>query len=349
MLRRITDLFVSGASQYSDDQIRVFDDVISCLAAEIELSARVLLAICLAPIPNAPPKIIHELAFDDAIEVAGPVLRQSERLDNSMLVENAKQKAQTHLLAISQRRRLSEVVTDVLLERGNEHVVLSVARNNGAKFSDGGFTILFQRSESDDRLATSFGSRVDIPKVLFLKLLAKASQSVRMKLEAAHPHLRREVEGAVAEATRRVRDGKLDELLDYNSAQLLVEELAQSGRLDEVRIAAFAQAGRLAETTAALALKCEVPLALVERAMLQERAETVLVLAKVIGLSWSALKAILLLRAGKRSVSPAALEQCLASYEQLNATTANEIVQFYRMRSQTRAHKYVKPAALATR
>jgi uncharacterized protein (DUF2336 family) len=116
-----------------------------------------------------------------------------------------------------------------------------------------------------------------------------------------------------------------------------------------VRIAAFAQAGRVAETTAAIALKCGVPLALVERAMLQERAETVLVLARVIGLSRSTLKAILLLRSGRRGISPTDLDQCLASYERLNSATANEIVQFYRGRGQGRSHKYIKPAALATR
>src|SRR5262245_26087576 len=147
MLREVTALFMAGAAEYSDEHIALFDEVIDCLATEIELSARALLAICLAPIPNAPPKIIRKLAFDDAIEVAGPILRQSDRLDDADVVENARQKGQAHLLAISQRRRLSKMITDVLLERGGNDVVLSVARNHGAQFSDRGFGILYQQSQ----------------------------------------------------------------------------------------------------------------------------------------------------------------------------------------------------------
>ena len=130
----VTDLFIMGSPQYSDDEIALFDDVIIRLAAEIELSARSLLAVRLAPIPNAPPKIIRALAFDDAIEVARPVLVQSERLDEPTLVENGRTKSQEHLLAISRRRSLSEQVTDVLIERGDQRVVLSIAENRGARF-----------------------------------------------------------------------------------------------------------------------------------------------------------------------------------------------------------------------
>src|SRR5215468_5453957 len=97
MLREVTALFMAGAAEYSDEHVALFDEVIGCLATEIELSARALLAVCLAPIPNAPPKIVRKLAFDDAIEVAGPILRQSERLDDADLVENATQKGQAHL------------------------------------------------------------------------------------------------------------------------------------------------------------------------------------------------------------------------------------------------------------
>src|SRR5438105_15183132 len=79
-LRRVTDLFLNGAVDYSDEQIGLFDDVFQCLIEHIETSARALLANRLAPIDIAPPHTIRALAFDDLIEVAGPVLSQSMRL-----------------------------------------------------------------------------------------------------------------------------------------------------------------------------------------------------------------------------------------------------------------------------
>src|ERR1700692_5051248 len=79
-LRRVTDLFINGAVDFKDEQIRLFDDVFQCLMEHIETSARVLLSNRLAPIDTSPPLTVRALAFDDLIEVAAPVLSRSERL-----------------------------------------------------------------------------------------------------------------------------------------------------------------------------------------------------------------------------------------------------------------------------
>jgi len=63
-LWQVMDLFMDGASRYSDDQIALFDDVILKLAAEIEAKARVKLARRLASVACAPAKVIRSLAFD---------------------------------------------------------------------------------------------------------------------------------------------------------------------------------------------------------------------------------------------------------------------------------------------
>src|ERR1700742_4833802 len=104
-LRKVTDLFVNGAVDYSDEQVGLFDDVFQCLIAHLEVSARALLSSRLAPIDTAPPRTIRTLAFDDEIEVAGPVLSQSARLDDEALIELARSKSQAHLLAQVAERR----------------------------------------------------------------------------------------------------------------------------------------------------------------------------------------------------------------------------------------------------
>src|ERR1700761_7634505 len=173
-LRRVTDLFINGVVDYSDEQVGLFDDVFQCLSVHIETSAKALLSNRLAPIDTAPPQTIRALAFDDLIEVAAPVLSQSERLDDDALIETARTKSQAHLMAISTRRVLSGAVTDVLVQRGNDNVVQSTVNNPGAEFSEGGFTRLVTRAEGNADLATCVGLRPNIPRHLYLKLLAKA-------------------------------------------------------------------------------------------------------------------------------------------------------------------------------
>src|SRR5215469_4517579 len=169
-LRRVTDLFINGAVDYSDDQVALFDDVFQCLLVHIEVSAKALLSNRLAPIDTAPPQTVRTLALDDIIEVAGPVLSQSMRLDDPTLIETARSKSQAHLLAISTRKALSDAVTDVLVLRGNDEVVHSTVNNPGAEFSERGFTRLLTRAEGDDDLATCVGLRPTLPRYLYLKL-----------------------------------------------------------------------------------------------------------------------------------------------------------------------------------
>src|SRR6202051_1931105 len=122
-LRRVTDLFIDGAVDYSSEQIGLFDDVFQCLMRLIENSAKALLANRLASIDTAPPLTIRALAFDDLIEVAAPVLSRSERLDEEDLVRTARKKSPGDLYAISTRKSLSGGVTDVLILRGDDGVV----------------------------------------------------------------------------------------------------------------------------------------------------------------------------------------------------------------------------------
>jgi uncharacterized protein (DUF2336 family) len=324
MLRRVTDLFIVGAAQYSDEQIALFDGVITRLALEIELSARALLAVRLAPIPNAPPATIRALAFDNEIDVAGPILAQSERLDDLTLVENASAMGQEHLFAISQRRRLSEAVTDVLVERGDRVVAMSAVANCGARFSETSFAKLVRRSDGDDELAERVGVRPEIPPALFARLLLGASQRVRAKLETENPLAKREVGLAVDEATARIR--AISESGDGG------ERAGRSDRLDEGDLARLASAGGATQVVAVLARMCELPPPFVANAMGEDRPDTLLVLARAAGLSWPAVKAVLAMRAKTRARPDDVDARSLAAFERLTPETAKQIVEFYRKR-----------------
>ena len=118
MLQRIANLFSDGAASFNEDHIGLFDDVLCRLVIEIETKARAELSERLSPIRNAPTQLMLKLANDDDIAVAGPVIAQSQRLDEVDLVSIAKTKGQAHLMAISERTGIGEAVTDVLVRRG---------------------------------------------------------------------------------------------------------------------------------------------------------------------------------------------------------------------------------------
>lgn len=335
MLMQIADLFVGNSPHFTDDEISLFDDIITRLAAEIEISVRSLLAQRLAPIAKAPANIMRILASDDEIKVAFPVLAQSERVDEAILVQCARSKSQEHLLAISRRKTLSEVITDVLVERGNKQVVLSTVKNRGARFSDAGFSRLVKRSDGDDALAACVGSRPDIPRPLLLALLETASELVRAKLIAENPHNRPDIHHAVAMVTNEFRDTARGGSANRADAQALILSLRDSGELGDDKIRAFVEDKKSEEITAALAHMCDVPADVIEQTMTQDKPETILILAKAAKLSWKTTKALLSFCIRQRRISPGEIEQCLASFERLNLATAQKIVEFYKIRRAT--------------
>ncbi len=330
-LRRVTDLFINGAVDFSDDQIALFDDVFQCLIHHIESSAKALLSNRLAPIDRAPPLTIRALAFDDVIEVAAPVLSQSERLDDDALIETARNKSQAHLMAISTRRVLSGAVTDVLVLRGNDEVVQSTVNNPGAEFSERGFTRLVNRAEGDDTSRPASACARHIPRHLYLKLLAKASATVRARLEAANPPLASEVSTAVREVTRKARSAPSAITEETAIAHALVKSLYEDGRLDEHQVAAFAEAGKFDEANAAIAALANVSVSIAENMMVETRAEGVMILAKISGMSWSTVKAIINMRDDLSGKEPSDLDACKATYERLRPSTAQQVLRFHRM------------------
>lgn len=331
MLRRVTDLFIGHCPQYSDDEIALFDDVIGLLAGEIEVAARSRLAAQLAPIPNAPQKIINRLAIDDAIEVAWPVLAHSERVEEEALIQSAMMMSQQHLLAISRRRTISERITDLLIARGERPVLAGLAGNPGARISELGYSTLVNRSEDDDDLMERIGSRTDIPRALFLQLLENASDQVRIKLHAAHPQAAVAVEAAVTEASEAIQNLSRKESSRYEIAEAMVASLHRAGQLRDVDVGRFADDGQFEETVVSLSLLCGLSIETIEHSMTHERIETALVFVKASGLSRATAKSVLHL-CGASPLFPGDFEKGLASFDRLKPATAQELVRFYQLR-----------------
>ena len=339
MVRRLADLFLVNVDQYSDDEVELIDDVFVRLVVTIEESARALLAIRLGPNSKAPPKILKALASDDAIDVASPVLIHAERLDGSTLIECAKTKSQEHLLSISRRKTLTEALTDVLLERGDQQVVLSTVRNSGAKFSNNGFAILVNRSHGDDLLTTKVGIRPDLPLQLFEQLIEAASDAARSKLETEIPHARHNIHRVVNNVAAQIRAKAASQPPKYATAQVLVESLQQSGQLDADKLEEFADAGRFEEVIAALAVMAKMPTDVVERKVNDDSAEFLLILAKAIGLSWPTTKSILALSPLQIRNLVNDAEECQKAFLRLNQPTAQQILDFHRIRESSGAKR----------
>jgi uncharacterized protein (DUF2336 family) len=325
-----TDLMIAG--RFSEDEIWTFGEVIGRLADEIEVAARAQLARRLAKFDQAPVNIIHKLAFDDEIEVAGPILRESKRLESYALVANVCTKDQSHMLAITQRETLEESVTDELVTRGNHEVVKSVANNNGARFSDFGFMHMIQRAEGDSILAEQLGLRKDIPRHVFQQLIAKASDDVRKRLERERPSMVDHIQTSVADVAGELQSKLGPVSRSYFVAKRVVTTQHRQGNLNEKSISVYARSHKLDEVTIGLSLLCALPGDVIERAVMDKNREMLLILAKALDFSWETTMSLLFLGAKDHRITAKELKDTETEFGRLNVATSRSVLKFYQSR-----------------
>jgi uncharacterized protein (DUF2336 family) len=339
ILERITDLFAAGSRGYSADQIALFDDVLQELSADIEVKARARLAHRLAHMNSGPPKLIRSLAFDDKIEVAEPVLAHSRQLSDADLVENATTKSQEHLFAIAQRLKLSESVTDVLVERGDRRVVRKVVRNKGARFSQASYGKLTIRARDDHKLTLALGQRDDLPRQYFLKLLETASASVRAKLESADPQAAAAIRDTIDDVATSMQHEVRKASDQYASAKSDAKRRFNVRPFTEATIQARAHAQEFERTVIALSKLGRFPVDLVERALLDKGEDMILILAKAAGCSWTTVRELLQMYVAERDLQPGDLDRVFKRYKNLTEETARNIIHFYERRLKHRTQK----------
>lgn len=328
-LRRITDLFLGTKEKLSEEQIEVFDQVLSHLIARMESTALIELSERLAPVNNAPNNVVHTLAVDDEIAVAGPVLSLSDRLTSQDLVEIAMAKSQSHLLAISRRSSLSASVTDVLVERGDTQVITALAENTGAELSEKAYADLIDKSGTDETLLEKLGLRLDIPLHMFRRLLERVSEAVRTRILALAPTERRD---DIAEILASISNDtvKVDEVdRDFTAAERLVRLMHEKGELDQVALLGFAKARQYAAAITALAMLCDASVDMIKQMLDDGRNEPLLVPCKVADISWPTLRALLQDDVLGRTASDDELIKLKTDYNKLSPTTAKKVLAFW--------------------
>jgi uncharacterized protein (DUF2336 family) len=343
-LSRITDLFVAGAGCYSTQQIEMFDEVFKTFVSVIELKTRARLARHLAADSNAPASLVQAFALDDDIAVAGPVLSQSAALSDLNLVAVATTKSQSHLYAIAQRQSISELVTDILVKRGERNVVHAVAKNAGAQISDLGFRDLVLRAVDDSKLAMYVGSRRDIPRHHFVILLETASAAVCKRIIAANSELAETVKGAVTEVVDEMNTEIRNESSDHAKARRKVRRLKYWRELGEAKVHGAARAQDFEQAALALSILARCPIEVAERAVLNEDPGALQVVAKAAGCSWATAKSLLLMRAADRRLSKTDLDRARENFERLKVGTAKRVLQLkLRHHSRTPATSPIAP------
>ena len=335
IVREVAALFVDNSQTLSPEQVSLFDDILTKLVEQIDGELRAFLAQQLAPIRTAPKKVMTNLAQDRDIAVAGPVLRQAECLSEDFLLVRAETEAQEHLQAISSRERVGTRLSDTLIDRGDSRVLLTLANNSGAALSDGGYALIIERAKDDTQLATVLWNRPDISRQQVVMLFERASSAVRAAMERTGDKNSPEVSAAIALAKRKLLDKTLDSSWAYASARARIAALREKGGVGEANVLHFAQQGKFEELVVALSSLSQLSASEVERMLMDESYERLLVVLKAITFSWPTAREILI-ATREIPITVAQLEQTRASYQAMSGEAAAKTLKFHWLRARAR-------------
>jgi len=327
--RRISELFLQGVAHFRPDHVELFDGVLIGLVPHTELAARAALAERLSALSNAPRGLVVQLAHEDEIAIAGPLLRRSSVIDEKALVEIARIKGQGHLLAMAERPMLSTDLTDVIVRRGDREAVRRTAGNAGALFSQSGYSTLIERAGHDGVLTLTVGQRDDLSPGQLKDLLAGSIDIVRRRLfDVVKPGRQAEIKQAMSDISGLVEP--VESKRDFAPAQRTILALHGAGELNEAALFGFAKGHKYEESVAALSAMSGVRIATLDRLISGDRHDPILIVGKVIGLEWATVRALILLRLGPSRVpAPADIESARVNFGRLMASTAERVVSFW--------------------
>ena len=327
-LRRLADLFASGAALFRPEHVDLFDEVLTSLIADSDSAARADLAWRMAEFSNAPPTLIARLATEDDIKVAAPLLRRSRGLEDTTLISVARHKSQEHLFAIAERPAISAEVTDVVVKRGDRDVIRRVAGNDGANFSTRGFSGLLNHAREDGMLILKIGARHDLTPTQLQNLLTDAPVLVRRRLAAsASPERRAAIEHFSATISGEIQP---QAPRDFTGAKRRIMALHRAGRLDEATLWTFARERQHEEAIVALAVMTNISPETADSLVMGERQDSVLLLGRAIGLEWDVVRSLMLLRfATNRAAAPADIDIARSNFERISPAIAQRVLLFW--------------------
>jgi hypothetical protein len=326
LLQQITDWFLQGAPTLAEEHVAIFDDVMGRLIERIEREALIELSERLAPIENAPAGVIGRLSRDNDIAVSGPVLEQSAVLTDPDLVEIAQTKSQSHLAAIAGRKAVSEMVTAVLVGRGDSDVARKVTENPGARISRHTFESVLKRARQDPALTDAVADRKDLPQDFFEQLIREATATVRQRMLArATPEMRQRISQVLSNVAARISREPMPKVIG-GPKNLIPLDLVRL----RTRLMQAVQAHQPDEMIDALAILGQVPVKAVNDLIRLGSAEGLVVLGKAGGMAWPDLQELLKAALPGPATTPASLNALFDTYARLSAPKAQIAVTYIR-------------------
>lgn len=215
--------------RFDDRERRIADDIVRAIARDVEVEVRKALAQTIASSTDIPQDVALRMA-NDVIEVAEPILKVSDLLDDDMLVEIVKSRSEEHRVAIAARAIVREPVSAAIVDHAEVRAVSTLAANAGADIAEQTMARAVERFGDEEAVAMPLADRPSLPLAIAERLVALVSSRLRARIEGEGERFRQFSDGLlqVSEGAAFILGGGEADVLDLIA---MVDQLHAAGKL----------------------------------------------------------------------------------------------------------------------
>jgi hypothetical protein len=147
------------------------------------------------------------------------------------LIEVIRHRTMEHQLSVATRRLVSEVVSEVLVDTGNEDVIATLLQNDGAGLSREVMEYLVGESKRIDRYQIPLAQRSDLPSDLAHRMYWWVTAALRKHIVENFSIDAAELDAALDEATEGALESEVAAIEKPDETEALINRLVDLGEL----------------------------------------------------------------------------------------------------------------------
>jgi uncharacterized protein (DUF2336 family) len=263
-------------------------------------------------------------------------LARSPALSDDDLITLAQTKDQEHLRAISRRDQVSEAVSDVIVDRGDDDTLGTLLRNEQAVLSRAAHEAVIDRAAINPDLHHVVVKRQSVPidllNEMYFMVEAKLRDEILAKNAAMDPA---QLDAALETGRKRVafRDGALPP--DFDEAEAAIKAQQAAGSIGPSTLAAYLRNGETTKFLVALALQADIDFHTARRILEKRELDALAIVCKAANFDRTLFLTFAVLVLGREADAMGRAREYGQLYNELTKDVANRTIRFWRMRRNT--------------
>lgn len=336
LVQVVGDLFFEEERVLNERERTLMTDILRQLIQDVEVSVRKALADRMAEESGAPSVLINILANDE-LDVAHNILLNSEVLQDLELIEIIQHQTFEYQLTIAMRNKVSEAVSEALVETGNTKVIKTLIENETAQISDDTIETLVNASKTEEPFQEPLLNRPDLSPHLAKRMYWWVSAALRKHIVEEYQidptELDQKIESTIKDLLGEPEaDGSHGEIdtRSLQQASHLAQKLADKQAITPQVLLQTLRKGEVRMFEGMFAQLTGLRPNLVRRIVFEPGGEGLAIACKAIGMLKPDFGSLFLLsrsaRPGDKVVDPSEVSRVMTFFDRLRQDTAEKVV-----------------------